>query len=335
MLAMPYCDNVHCLVTSRELADDGKERVARELQSMGFTLHEDESASTYFQTLGGIIDGDAGSIAPTKSRAWNCILAFEFLLDNAVSCKLAQQFIGHSVVIFVLNRCGMSVFWHVYDFVQRNCSPRKLTPSEQQEVRTFLGLVPWLFGNIRLEWSPVGTCTDASPVGYGICERSMETSEVRSMGRWQERWRYKHLDPAHWKPRDRAQGRDALGDLHTLTCVLFPVYPSFDELYMLDGNFPEVPKQVTDFSAWKTVLMGRWSDTSEHITLKEGRAFGLAIRRLTRSSKSCGKRHLNLVDNLALAMCTCKGRAANYGMLRVMRQIGALCLAGDFSIRLR
>ena len=100
VLAMPYCDNVHCLSTSREAADRGKDLIAEELRRMGFSLHEDEDASTYFRTLGGVIDGEVGSVAPTREKAWNCILAFEYLLSHKVSCKLVQQLIGHSIVVF-------------------------------------------------------------------------------------------------------------------------------------------------------------------------------------------------------------------------------------------
>lgn len=69
---------------------------------MGFSLHEDEDASTYFRTLGGVIDGEVGSVAPTREKAWNCILALEYLLSHKVSCKLVRQLIGHSIVVFVL-----------------------------------------------------------------------------------------------------------------------------------------------------------------------------------------------------------------------------------------
>ena len=333
VLAMPYCDNVHCIATSREEADRGKGLIKDELESMGFSLHEEESASSYFQTLGGIVDGEAGVVAPTRNRAWNCILAFEHLLDNKVSCKLVQQLIGHSIVIFVLNRAGMSIFRHLYDFVQSDCAPRKLTACEQDEVKVFIGLVPLLYGNMRLEWSSTVTVTDASPIGYGLCERELDASQVGEMGRWQERWRFKHLDPESWKPRERIQGRDVLNDLRTARA--FPCFPNLDSLYQVDGNFPEVPLDVMKADKWKTVLMGRWRDTTEHITIKEGRALVIAARRLTRNSRSRGKRHLFFVDNLALAMSSCKGRASNYSMLRIMQQLGALSLAGGFVIRLR
>ena len=81
--------------------------------------------------------------------------------------------------------------------------------------------------------------------------------------------------------------------------------------------------------------MGKWRHTSEHITIKEGRALVLCLRRLCRCSHARHKRHLILVDNLALAMAASKGRARNFAMLRIMQQIGALSLVGSFSYRLR
>lgn len=35
---------------------------------MGFSLHEDEDASTYFRTLGGVIDGEVGSVDLQEKR---------------------------------------------------------------------------------------------------------------------------------------------------------------------------------------------------------------------------------------------------------------------------
>lgn len=105
-LAMPYCDNVHCMATSWKEAELAKQKI--ELEQMGFTLREDEESKEYFQTLGGVIDGSRGVVMPTPARAWNCILAFESLLHHRVSPKLAQQLVGHSIYISVLNRAGMS-----------------------------------------------------------------------------------------------------------------------------------------------------------------------------------------------------------------------------------
>ena len=179
-----------------------------------------------------------------------------------------------------------------------------------------------------MEWSITVTCTDASTTGYGICESLLDQADVQQTGRWQERWRYKHLDPEHWQPRKRATGRDVSGDVRAARPFYEPTH--IEEIYQVGGDFREVPHSFMRPDSWHTVLMGKWKNTSEHITLKEGRALVLASRRLTRSGKSRGKKHLVFVDNLALAMCSCKGRATNYGMLRIMQQLSALSLAGGF-----
>eukprot|EP00438_Fugacium_kawagutii_P007991 Skav234597 [mRNA] locus=scaffold5214:85992:100513:- [translate_table: standard] len=331
-LAMPYCDNVHCMATSKGEADHGKQLIRQELERMGFTLHEDEESNEYFQTLGGIIDGGQGLVKPTPTRAWNCILAFEFLLHHAVTPKLVQQLVGHSIVISVLNRAGMSVFRHLYDFIENGIT-RHLNLGEKREVQIFIGLVPLLVGDLRRDWSSTIHCTDASPYGYGICERNMEQSAVKSLAQWQERWRFKHLSPDEWQPRKRSQGLDPLWDWDTARETPQPYH--VEDYVRVDEGFPEVPHHIMNPKHWHTVLMGRWQNTSEHITLKEGRSLILALRRLGRNQSSRNKKHLILVDNMALAMSSCKGRATNYGMLRIMQQAAAISLAGNFSYRLR
>ena len=55
--------------------------------------------------------------------------------------------------------------------------------SERDECLTFAGLVPLLLSDIRKEWSNIITCTDASPMGFGICERHSNIETVRKHGR--------------------------------------------------------------------------------------------------------------------------------------------------------
>jgi hypothetical protein len=139
-LAMPYCDNVHCMATSQEEAELGKQKISHELDQMGFTLHEDEESKEYFQTLGGVIDGSRGVIIPTPARAWNCILAaFEFLLHHRVSPKLVQQLVGHSVVISVLNGQAC-LFLDICTISSRRASVAILTPVRRGR---FTSLLAW------------------------------------------------------------------------------------------------------------------------------------------------------------------------------------------------
>lgn len=182
-------------------------------------------------------------------------------------------------------------------------------------------------------WAEDVLCSDASPDGHGLCSQRLPAEVTNSIGRWNERWRYKRLEPEHWLPRQRALGLDPFGDYRT---VLGYDDDGYDDHYVVENDeFPEVPSSIMHGDRWRTVLMGKWDDTSEHITIKEGRALVLCLKRLCRSVGSRDKRHLILVDNLSLALCISKGRAKNFGMLRIAQQVSALSLVGGFSVRLR
>ena len=83
---------------------------------------------------------------------------------------------------------------------------------------------------------------------------------------------------------------------------------------------------MLDPDGYHVALSGGWRHKREHITLKEGRALTLAVRRIARSSCNHSRKHLMLVDNLALAFAAGKGRSANHAMLRVTQKLGQYCL---------
>ena len=329
---MPYCDNIHSLCTSGDRCQVAKEAMASSLSSIGFQLHEHVEACTVFDTLGGVIDGEKGFVKPTR-RMWHLIFAFECAAWCVVSTKTIQRLLGHSMVVCVLNRSGMAVFRKLYDFVASGCSPRKLHASERDECLTFAGLVPLLLSDIRKEWSNIITCTDASPMGFGVCERHSNIETVRKHGRWIERWRFKPLPASQWKPRERSEGWDVLSDVRTVSGGLV-VKDELDE-YIADDDFPEIPDSLMEPSEWRTVKMGKWEHTKEHITLKEARALLIAVRRFSRSSSQRNKRHLCLLDNLALCFAVAKGRAHSFDLLRVLQRISAICLACGIVLRTR
>lgn len=330
---MPYCDNVHCIGLDASLVQNSKDKVCAGLTNAGFELHEDVDATTFFPTLGGTLDGKLGQVRASNKRVWNLIYAFEFISMHIVTPRMVQQLLGHAMVVCVLNRSGMSVFRSLYDFVQQNGAPRRLNNKEIWECEVFIGILPLLFSDLRREWSPTITCTDASPQGYGVCERDLPVHQVRNLGRWQERWRFRRLPPDQWRPRERWGSRNPLSDPLTV-CGGLEQYDDL-EFYGDNLNFPEVSQDVLDPKQWATAKMGRWQNTSEHITLKEGRALVIAVRRLSRARRHRGKRHVVLVDNLALAFAVCKGRSNNFAMLRILQQLGALALAAELTIRPR
>lgn len=331
--SMPYCDNVHVLSLDPGVCQSGKDAVVAKLENMGFTLHEHTEASTITQTLGGILDGSTGQVRGTPRRMWSLILAFEHISNVVVSTELVQRLLGHAMCVCNFNRAGISIFRRLYDFVQSGCPPRKLSFSEARECRIFAGLVPLLVADLRRPWSPTITASDASPSGWGVCERVLNPGVAQLHGRWQERWRYRRLEPSEWKPRDRAFGLDILTDFGTVKGTSNEV----DELdnYTNNESFPEIPHQLLEPSEWSTVSMGKWKFTKEHITLKEARSLLLAARRLSRAQRNRNKRHLVLLDNLALCFAVAKGRSSKFAILRVLQQLGAISLACAITIRPR
>lgn len=322
---MPYCDNVHVLSLSPDICQTGKEAVCEKLEHMGFVLHEHTSASSYTQTLGGIVDGDIGHIRCSERRIWSLIFAFEYAATHKISTELMQRLLGHAMVVCTINRCGMAIFRRLYDFVHSGCGPRKLNFSEKRECLVFAGLLPLLVADIRRPWSDNVTATDASPEGWGICERHLPPDVVQNCGKWHERWRFRRLDAAEWKPRERALKRDVFNDVLTVKGT----WDQMDDFnnYVPDDSFPEVQSDVLSPEEWMTVGMGKWRDNTEHITLKEARAVLLAVRRLSRASRHRHRRHLLLVDNMALCFSLGKGRSSNFAILRVLQQVGSVCLA--------
>eukprot|EP00435_Cladocopium_sp_Y103_P017954 s440_g4.t1 len=236
-VSMPYCDNIHSLALDKKLCDDGSRKIIHELQSLGFSIHEEEPASRLFSTLGGEIDGEAGQIRMTRKRAWDIILAFEFVAEHMVHPTTMQKLLGHAMFFSTLNRAGMSVFRRCYDFVEKGGNARFLSSREREECLVFAGLVPLLFADIRRQWSSTIFCTDASPEGYGICERVLPPAEVADIGRWNERWRYARLGPEEWAPRRRALGLDTLCGPNTV--VMEESVADLAEVFP-DENFPEV-----------------------------------------------------------------------------------------------
>ncbi len=331
--SMPYCDNIHSISLDKDLCGLGKSRIIRDLSGMGFSIHEEEEASTWFNTLGGVVDGQSGEVRMSNTRAWNVIYSFQHIATHVTSVDTVQRLLGHAMFFSTLNRAGMCPFRRLYDFVEKGGPPRHLTKDEARECLIFAGLVPLLFASIRRDWSDEVFCCDASPDGYGICSRTIDSRDVSRVARWNERWRYRRLDPDQWAPRQRALGRDPLLDIETV--VGGSRIDWDDDLLVENSSFPEIPPKHVLPEDWTTVLMGKWQHTKEHITIKEGRALVLCLRRLCRCSHSRHKRHLILVDNLALAMAVSKGRAKKFSMLRIMQQVGALSLVGSFSCRLR
>ena len=273
---MPYCDNVHVMSNRVEVAEEGRLKVCKSLRESGFKVHEEQPAAAIVQTLGGIIDGESGLITVTPTRLWNLILAFEYCgkTGKNISSDLVRRLLGHAMFVCVLCRAGMSVFRSLYDYANQNITTGKLWKSGQRECLTFAGILPLMCGNLRRAWSTRLTCSDASPDGFGVVERDVETWQVRELGRWNERWRYKRLPVSEWRPRDRALGVNPMVDVESARRP--EGIEEQSHFYSENEDFEEVPFALMNPKSWRTSKIGLWPP---HKGFRAAREAGMHARR--------------------------------------------------------
>ena len=96
-----------------------------------------------------------------------------------------------------------------------------------------------------------------------------------------------------------------------------------------------VPRHLKiDASSFKTVLSLKARHCA-HNNILEAEGFLLWLRWLLRSVSRHSARTVCLVDRKVVSGRVNKGRSSSLTMLRVLRRIGALQLAGDLLVRLR
>lgn len=210
---------------------------------------------------------------------------------------------------------------------------QRLWAGAAREAETLALLLPLAFADQRLPWSTKLTATDASPTGYGLCEREAALDDCENERAWDERWRYKRIPSSEWKFRERAMNADVLHDIETV-CANRPLQLEGDS-YTHNESFPEVRASLMSETRWHDVLWGAWKHPNEDIRVKEARAWFLAVRRKARNVSAHHHRHLMFVDNLGLALSLSKGRCADYGTLRVCQRACCLSLAANLRIRTR
>ena len=115
--------------------------------------------------------------------------------------------IGHMSYAALFRREALTCFRACYDFARAGfITARPLWKSVRKELEIFRGIVVLLFRCLDQPWSDSVVCTDACESGHAAVEGMWDVNDVESIGRWQERWRYKserHC-PAKWRKKTRA-----------------------------------------------------------------------------------------------------------------------------------
>ncbi|CAE8590746.1 unnamed protein product [Polarella glacialis] len=229
--------------------------------------------------------------------------------------------VGHITVMAMLRRGLLSVLRQVYIFIEK-CEeqPQRLWPSVAHEMRLARGLLPLVCANLRSPWDKQPLMTDACVSGYAVCEGDMSAGEVKQVGQFDERWRFKRVAAASIAPRARAQAAaDVFDDVTTVRPLVDGEILGEAEM---DESSPDVDGEMLRESRWKTLWAGRFVH-EEAIHLKEGRGLLAAVRHRSRDSNRHGRRILIMTDNMSAILAFSKGRASSYPLLRLCQHLAA------------
>ena len=156
----------------------------------------------------------------------------------------------------------------------------------RQGLTNAMHVLPLLAVQFDLPWSGLVTCSDATLRGYAVQEADFPVTEVRQVGRWSERWRFK-VEGAG-RARDRALGGALLlGGLEAVAekeelGLDFPL-PSpesgsentlvnkEDIPISINHEFPELPADFIQNGNWRAIQARRYH-RREAIHMKELRA---------------------------------------------------------------
>ena len=297
----------------------------RLLEESGLPIHEVEEIALHTQFAGLTLDGESCVAKVSPQRIWRLKYAIDFILSaQCLHGSALQAIVGHITWCMMVNRSGLSILNHTYDFCRIHQYERApLWNSVRAELALVRAILPLLTCSLDAPWDHTLTATDASLTGYGVTERKLDSTTIGKWGRVSERWRYDCEDAVSARA-------------HALNRVL-EKKEAEDIAKALMNNTPfcEIPgSELLGADGWKTIISGRFRH-EQNIMRLEGRALEMAIRRRFRGTQAMGKRLLFLIDNLSLCLALCKGRSSSPHLIQTCRLVCAHSLATGVLIRTR
>lgn len=198
-----YADNANHLGVCPEVVDHDQARMMDALHDHGLSTHDITNASSLAESLGVRINGLSGQVVPTPKRDWRLDRALQRLASRPwITGEELQVVVGHMTCRALLNRNLMSILRHAYIFIEQQYTTRtRLWKSVASEMELFRVLMPIAVGDFSTPWGQHMLCSDACLSGYAVMESNLLSQASASVGRWDERWRFRRTDGARVAPR--------------------------------------------------------------------------------------------------------------------------------------
>ncbi len=314
-----YVDNIGVIGWNEDDVNSALDSSISTLENCGLKTHEKSSARPVDEMLGMQVDGIRLRCRCAPTRFWKLYKTLEWALSRrCLDGRTLECIVGHCTYVALLNRPSSSIFCNVYKYIRSKYNePCRIWKSVRDELFCFRAVMVLLESQWTIPWSSSMVCTDACPSGYGTVAATTDLSMVSGVGQVKERTRFKST--VLTKARERVLSR--VGQRG-------PAHPSelpLEHKVEIDATFPEVPPDVLFSSVWEILKHGPFKLHGK-IHVLEGRAvysgaLEMVNRRLWRNCRA-----LLLTDNMATVLAMCRSRARDFGLLRQVRRVCALCL---------
>ena len=372
-----YVDNFTTVgVTSKDVLGAGKAFSDR-CEFLGFTTHADTAIAKCLDTVGIRLDIGGKRLLHKPQRIWRFYLATVHLVRRrCVQYDWLAIWLGHACWIAGLAPSLLSICQDIYPFATQRRGLRGPIPRRIAREMQDMANLAFLSGvDLAAPYGPELYCGDSSGFAWGLITSPATDAEQRDVGRFRERWRFKHCE----EPPSAVPTPDSLCNGEGLPSALGGGDGVWlrDEGMVLDSAVVGVPAAVRrSFGFGKrpkrskvcsvpndnlardrrlvyrpegiptlppalvvddrfTLAIQKQWEFPEHINVLELRVAVSAVQRAARDSRHLGKRLLVLSDNMVAVCLLEKGRSRIRGLNRLCRKAAAYLLATGMDLRMR
>ena len=347
----PYVDNANVIAQNRKSGDRVFHFMVEELSKKGFVLRDEICATTRFEFLGMVLDGDRGVLHHTPRRTWRLWMALTRVLQMGKCTGDALRVLaGHLCHHFGLLPPALSILEDIFPWALSNLGRMaKLTPTLAGELRACRALLFVVEVNLRREFGHTVFCSDASTKGYALHQSPAAAWEVAQVCRWRERWRFKEvLLPSRRRaplPNEPVEAPSEIADEFVKSLGLgaarlqrpardLTVESGLGQTEVVVEQIPAVPDRMLNIARWCLIVAGGWKHASK-IHLFEAKTALMGLRRALGRRDLQGRTLLSLGDNLSEILAMERGRATNRALNSLCRQSLSMQVFGDITWRRR
>ena len=328
-----YVDNIGIFAVNAARTRQLLDSVMDKFNGVGLNIHEDELVMELGESLGNRLMLQAKESTLTRKRFWRVRRGLEYALSRrALPGSVWMIIIGHITFCALVNRDLMCLLFTCYRFArahQNECVP--LWPTARQELQAFRGLMPLLRSKWWLPWFGRPVATDASEFAYGVCFGSWPEGATATVGRVNERSRFRRLPGRsareHFFAQSGIEQDDDGGWIRS--------EPAAVEWEVAE-DFPEIPLPLLDSKHWTPVISRPWREEgAEDIFILELRALLRGIEALISEFSLHDCRIVCLVDNMSVALCVSRRRSKEFTAITLIRRIVAIALVHNVKVVVR